>query len=223
MVHSPHLLSVVEIRRIEAAALASDPQPPLMQRAGLALAEQARQMLAELGHGADALAHAPPAVLVLAGPGNNGGDALVAARHLAASGIAVSVILAGDPARLPIDAGRALEDWLAAGGGLAGDWPAQPPNLIIDGLLGIGISRPPGRPIADLILRANRSGVPILAIDVPSGLDADSGAALEPCIRATATLTFLADKPGLHRGEGPACAGVVRCDRLGCEAFAAPD
>jgi hydroxyethylthiazole kinase-like uncharacterized protein yjeF len=228
---SEPLLSVAQVRAIEAAAQATSPQPPLMERAGRVVAEQALGMLAEAAvaptHGAGIAtetAEQPAAsarVLVLAGPGNNGGDALVAARHLRAAGVSVCTMLAGDPARLPPDAGRALEHWLAAGGSLAAEWPLATPDLIIDGLLGIGISRAPADAIASLVRKANASGAPVLAIDVPSGLDADTGVALEPAIRAQRTVTFLGDKLGLHRGDGPACAGVVVTEWLGCRAASA--
>jgi len=194
-----------------------------MERAGRTIADAALGMLAQV---AGSVVLTPPGrgvsphVLVLAGPGNNGGDALVAARHLRAAGLRVSAILVGDPTRLPHDAADALDGWLAAGGGLDGEWPPVAPDLIIDGLLGIGISRAPAGPIADLIRRANASRAPVLAIDVPSGLDADTGIAHEPAIRAQRTLTFLGDKTGLHQRDGPAFAGEVSCDWLGCEAFA---
>lgn len=219
---SESLLSIAQIRAIEDAAQATLPQPPLMERAGRVVAEQALGMLAaEAATGIAAQPVLPARVLVLAGPGNNGGDALVAARHLLDAGVQVCVMLAGDPARLPPDAARALDLWLAVGGSLTAEWPAATPDLIIDGLLGIGISRAPSGAIADLVRNTNASGAPVLAIDVPSGLDADTGVALEPAVRARRTVTFLGDKLGLHRGDGPACAGAVVTDWIGCEAFAA--
>jgi hydroxyethylthiazole kinase-like uncharacterized protein yjeF len=221
-------LSVAQVRAIEAAAQATSPQPPLMERAGRRVAEQALSLLADAAMPAPAasgvaagLSAGPARVLVLAGPGNNGGDALVAARHLLASGLRVSVMLAGDPVRLPPDASRALDRWLAAGCSLTAEWPAATPDLIIDGLLGIGISRAPSGEIADLVRKANASGAPVLAIDVPSGLDADTGVAFEPAIRAQRTVTFLGDKLGLHRVDGPACGGVVVTEWLDCRPFAA--
>lgn len=231
------LFSVAQVRAIEAAAQATRPDPPLMARAGSVVARVAIEMLSPPGSTPSSHPPAPssspadyraatkvsssPRVLVLAGPGNNGGDALVAARHLLAAGVGVSAMLVGDPTRLPHDAADALEGWLAAGGGLDGAWPPVAPDLIIDGLLGIGISRAPSGAIADLIHHANASGAPILAIDVPSGLDADTGIAHQPAVRAKRTVTFLGDKTGLHRHDGPACAGEVSCDWLGCEAFVA--
>lgn len=201
---SGRLFSIAEVRAFEAQAQATDPQPPLMRRAGAAIARAARNMLEE-----------GQSVLVLAGPGNNGGDALVAARLLRIEGYGVSVVLAGDPARLPADAAQAYADWLAVGGGVRSHWPPGDWALVIDGLLGIGISRDPDGTIADLIRNANASGVPVLAIDVPSGLDADTGIARIPAIRARRTVTFLGDKIGLRRRDGPACAGEVSCDWLG--------
>ncbi len=202
-----------------------------MERAGDVVARVAMEMLMRrpladspspsAPHRATTQPSRPVRILVLAGPGNNGGDALVAARHLLAAGVGVSAVLVGDPTRLPHDAANALDAWLAAGGSLEGAWPPGEPDLIIDGLLGIGISRAPSGAIADLIRHANASGAPILAIDVPSGLDADTGVAHDPAIRARCTVTFLGDKTGLHQHDGSALAGEVSCDWLGCEAFVA--
>lgn len=199
-----------DIRRVEAAAFAQDPPAPLMERAGLAAAELARERLDD-----------GQRVLVLAGPGNNGGDAFIVARHLAAWWHTVEVLFTGDAARLPADAAAALARWREAGGTLRTDWPGVRPDLIIDGLFGIGLARDLSGMHADLIARANASGVPILALDVPSGLDATTGAVHGTAIRATDTATFIALKPGLLTLDGPDHAGRVHVCPLGLDLSAA--
>ncbi|MCX7891425.1 MAG: NAD(P)H-hydrate dehydratase [Burkholderiales bacterium] len=200
--------TVAAIRDIEAAAFAQSPPAPLMQRAGLATAELARELA-----GGDAAG-----VLVLAGPGNNGGDALEAAVHLKRWFFRPSVVFAGDAARLPPDAAAALARWRDAGGELLAEIPQRPFGLVIDGLFGIGLKRPLEGRYAALIDAANRMGARVLAVDVPSGLDADTGAALGATVRATHTLTFIALKPGLLTLDGPDHAGTVQVAALGLDA-----
>lgn len=203
------LYRAAEIRALEAAA----GEAPLMRRAGAAAARLAAALSAERD--------AP--VLVLAGPGNNGGDAFVAASGLRAAGHRVHLVFAGDPERLPADAAAARADYLAAGGSeAAGIPPATGWGLIVDGLFGIGLTRPPAGRHADLIAAANllarQQGCPLLALDVPSGLDADTGVAHAPAITATHTLTFIAGKPGLHTGDGPDHCGTILTDPIGLAA-----
>ncbi|MCA3143707.1 MAG: NAD(P)H-hydrate dehydratase [Betaproteobacteria bacterium] len=202
----PPVLRVPEVRAVEAAALAGSPRPALMERAGDAAARCALDMLG----GAQR-------VLVLAGPGNNGGDALVAARRLREAWLPVTVVLLGDSARLPADAAAALAAWCASGGAVATALPAAgpAPDLVVDGLLGIGAARPLAGPLALAVDCINHAGCPVLSLDVPSGLDADSGAVHGAAVRATRTLTFIALKPGLLTLEGPDHAGVVDVADLG--------
>src|SRR5882724_3625843 len=194
-----------EIREIEQAALSQPSPPPLMARAGVAVAEFARDMLGDRGK----------RVLLLAGPGNNGGDAFVAARQLKQWWYDVTVVFTGTQAKLQDDAKVALADWRAAGGALHesipsnGDW-----HLIVDGLFGIGLERPLDGKHAELVNWSNGSGVPILAIDIPSGLHADSGRVLGCAVRARHTLTFIGLKAGLFTLDGPDYAGDVRLESL---------
>ena len=193
-----------ELRRVEAAARGL----PLMERAGLAAADVARRH----DRARDG------SVLVLAGPGNNGGDAFVVARRLRELFFDVAVVFRGDAARLPADAGNAHRAFVDAGGTTITDTPAGwRGSLIVDGLFGIGLARPLAAEYASLVERANGSGIPILALDVPSGLDADTGAARGPTIRAAATATFLGLKPGLLTGDGIDCCGDVSVHALGLE------
>ncbi|ROH85537.1 NAD(P)H-hydrate dehydratase [Pseudomethylobacillus aquaticus] len=179
---------------------------PLMQRAGAAIAAYVRQ-----------IALPGSRLLVLAGPGNNGGDALVAASLLHHDYV-LNVVMFGDPQRLPDQAAQACRDWQASGGELhtalpvLGDTPGY--ALVLDGLFGIGLARPLQGGAAALVQQVNALGVPVLALDVPSGLCADTGAVLGVAIQARYTLTFLAHKPGLYTHDGPDHAGRVQLARL---------
>lgn len=195
---------VAAIRAVEAAAFALTPPPDLMERAGLAAADCARRLL---GDGRR--------VLVLAGPGNNGGDALVAARHLRAAWLDVTVAFCGRAETLPPDAAAALTAWQAAGGTLRPDLPERlDHDLVLDGLFGIGLARNLEGVPARWVDRINASGRPVLAIDIPSGLHADTGRILGDCIRAAHTLTFIALKPGLLTRAGPDVCGTIQVDTL---------
>src|ERR1700682_3743020 len=183
------ILRVAELRAIEARAVGA----PLMERAGLAAAEIARSMLAI--HSAR--------VLVLAGPGNNGGDAFVVARSLKSWVFEVVVAFCGGAGALACDAAAAHRAGRNAGGATVREWPDGSFGLIIDGLFGIGLARAIEGVPAQWIARANASALPVLALDIPSGLDADTGVARSPAIRASATATVIALKPGLLTGDGP--------------------
>ena len=176
----------------------------LMERAGTAAAEVALGLVDGSG-----------AVVVLAGPGNNGGDAFVVARRLHAGGREVVTVFAGDAARLPADAAAAHRALVAAGGAIVQGPPVARAALIVDGLFGIGLARPPAAPYDGWIAWANAAQAPRLALDVPSGIDADSGSARGVAVRATATATFLAWKIGLLTGDGLDCAGRTSLHSLG--------
>lgn len=195
------LFDVPAIRAIEQAAAAQLPPHTLMQRAGLAVARLA-------------LALAPHArkVWIACGPGNNGGDGLEAAQHLLARGKEVIVTLAGDPASAPEDARTALQRARAAGITIS----TQPPaawDLAVDALLGIGASRSPQGSLRETVQRLNAGGRPVLAVDIPSGLQASTGQGLS--VQATWTLSFLGLKPGLFTAHGRDAAGEVWTDDLG--------
>ncbi len=202
------LYDVAQLRAIERQALSGVPAGTLMQRAGAATAALASRLTGE----------ASSSMLVLAGPGNNGGDALDAAARLCERGHRVSVVLLADATRLPADAAAALQRARNSNVSFIpladtdGDWA-----LAIDGLFGIGLVRAPEGEFLAAIDRLNALGCPILAIDVPSGLDADTGNRIGqgPAVRADHTLTFIGDKPGLHTAEGRDHAGQVHVDALG--------
>ena len=160
-----------EIREIERKA----GDLPLMERAGRAAAD----MAAELCAGKD--------ILVLAGPGNNGGDARIAAARLEERFFRVKVV--SHPRELPLE-----KSW----------------GLVIDGLFGIGLARNITGDYAQLVEYVNRQRCPVLALDVPSGIQSDTGQVLGCAVRATHTITFIALKPGLLTLDGPDHCGEIR-------------
>ncbi|MGP8124878.1 MAG: NAD(P)H-hydrate epimerase [Nitrososphaerales archaeon] len=160
----------------------------LMENAGSAVASLSRLLLGGSAVG--------KRVAVLAGKGNNGGDGLVTGRHLHNWGAEVRVVLSDREAMGPVPARqlsgveRAGVSVYGAGESLSGF------DLLVDALLGYNSRGNPRDPVAGMILNANASGVPILAVDIPSGLDATSGEPNDPCIEATATLTLGFPKTG---------------------------
>jgi hydroxyethylthiazole kinase-like uncharacterized protein yjeF len=168
-----------------------------MQRAGLATARLA-------------LALAPHArsIWVACGPGNNGGDGLEAALHLQQWGKAPVVTWLGSPGQAPADALASYQRAQAAGVHFAETPPANA-DLCIDALLGIGATRAPEGQLAAWIAHLNTFQAPVLAIDLPSGLNADTGASSGPCVKAQHTLSLLTLKPGLFTALGRDMAGQV--------------
>ncbi|MBE7367904.1 NAD(P)H-hydrate dehydratase [Ramlibacter pallidus] len=195
---------IAATRRIEQRAAAALPPHALMRRAGLAVARLA-------------LAVAPHArtVWVACGPGNNGGDGFEAALHLKAWGKEPLVTQVGDEARMPLDARDALQRARAAGVQFAGEAPAQC-ELAIDALLGIGSTRPPEGRLRDLMVQMTARARAVLSVDVPSGLDADTGSRAATVL-ATHTLSLLTLKPGLFTAQGRDACGQVWFDDLGHE------
>jgi hydroxyethylthiazole kinase-like uncharacterized protein yjeF len=202
------LLDATFSREHEKAALAQHSAGSLMDAAGLAVAKLALAQWPRARH-----------VAVWAGPGNNGGDGLVAARHLHQAGLSVQVHLLAEPARLPEDAARALSQAVATGVSVK-DWadagsdmdPA--PDLVIDALLGLGVSRAPEGRIAQAITLINQRACAVLAVDLPTGLHPDTGALLgDEAVRASATVSLLNLKQGCFTGQGRDHAGQTwLCD-----------
>jgi NAD(P)H-hydrate epimerase len=159
---------------------------------------------------------------VLCGTGNNGGDGLAAARHLHRWGRLHSVACI-DPSRLKDAAGAEADALEKAGVQIEVAPRLGGAQVVLDALLGTGLSRAPEGDYAEWIRLANDSGIRVIAADVPSGLDADSGHAYDPCIRAHTTVTLALPKPGLLHGDGPDHAGEVWVADIGVpnEAFAA--
>ncbi|MEC5344023.1 bifunctional ADP-dependent NAD(P)H-hydrate dehydratase/NAD(P)H-hydrate epimerase [Brenneria populi] len=161
--------------------------------------------------------------LILAGHGNNGGDAYVVAGLAQDAGITPYVAACAGNRDLPDEARAARQAWLDRGATIQ---PAEAPwpediDLIIDGLLGTGLSDAPRSPYAELIARVNAHPAAVVAIDVPSGLNAETGTCAGEAINADRTVTFIALKPGLLTGRARDCVGRLHYDDLGLSAWLA--
>lgn len=203
------LLSVSEMMRADALAVAGGvPGLQLMEAAGKAVADAVRARWPRRR------------VLVLAGPGNNGGDGFVAARHLAGEGWDVRVALLGERVNLKGDAAHHAARW--AGNLL----PLSPDilndgDLVIDALFGAGLTRPLSGVAAAVVSQLVARGMPCLAVDLPSGLVGDSGIPLgEAVVRATATVTFFRKKPAHLLWPGRGLCGDVTLADIGIPAAA---
>lgn len=159
-------------------------------------------------------------ISVLCGGGNNGGDGHVLAALAAVAGVAVQRIAVKPLEELEGDAARAAEMATAAGVGCE-PWRrgiAFDGEVIVDALLGTGLSGEVRGAFREAIEAINACGLPVLAIDIPSGLAADTGAELGVAVRASCTVTFIGDKIGLHTGRAPALVGEVHFRALGVDA-----
>lgn len=160
----------------------------LMENAGRAVAEVTLKLAAEL--------HRPSArIAVLCGPGNNGGDGFVAARHLRDRGFDVRVFLLGERTALKGDAAEMARRWPLPIRPATPD-ALQSMNIVIDALFGAGLSRPLDGAAAELVDAVNEGGIPVVAVDVPSGLNGTTGESAGPVIRARKTVTFFRKKLG---------------------------
>jgi NAD(P)H-hydrate epimerase len=196
-------LSREEIRAVDTRAADDFAMPTvvLMENAGRGAADLLHERVRS------SVISDPPRILVLCGPGNNGGDGGVVARHLDLWGFAVEVLWLADPSRLR---GDAAIQWQILERMELGQtsWPGEPPgdldariaraDWIVDGLLGTGLTRPVEGALRQVIEAMNQSGRPVLALDLPSGLDADSGRPLGVAVHATVTATFVAPKLGFN-------------------------
>lgn len=152
-------------------------------------------------------------IVALAGSGNNGGDALGAVRHLSGWGAHVGVVLSGPAERLRQLARRQHD--ILANLGIVGGTTVDEADLLIDGLLGYSASGPPRDAVADLIRAANASRLPILAVDLPSGLHPDTGEPLGVTIRAALTVTLALPKRGLIGTRSRALVGDLLLADIG--------
>lgn len=198
------LLTVSAMRCVDASAIAGGtPGSTLMLKAGAAVAERARAHLPEGGR-----------PLILCGPGNNGGDGFVAGRLLKEAGYAVALRLFGEMSALHGDAALAARDW---NGPVE---PARPEDLsgfdlIVDALYGAGLSRGIDGAARALIEAVIRTGTPVLAVDVPSGIDGDTGAIRGIAPRAIETVTFVRLKPGHLLQPGRSHCGALHVADIG--------
>jgi ADP-dependent NAD(P)H-hydrate dehydratase / NAD(P)H-hydrate epimerase len=156
------------------------------------------------------------------GIGNNAGDGLAAARHLHRWGRLASVSCV-DAGRLRGPAGRERDALAKLGIDVLSELRLEGAQVVVDAIFGTGLSRKPEGTFAAWIEVINGCGLPVIAIDIPSGLDADTGVAYAPCVRANTTVTLGLAKPGLLKSDGPALAGDVWLTDIGVpfEAYAA--
>ncbi|MCC7632956.1 NAD(P)H-hydrate dehydratase [Stenotrophomonas rhizophila] len=193
------LFDIAAARRIDAQASA------LLGDGGAALMEQAGQAAWQC-----LLRHWPQAqrICVLVGPGNNGGDGYVLARLARQAGRQVQVLRLPDAAPATPLAQRAVAGFTAAGGSVAAfDTSLPDADVLVDALYGLGLNRAPGAAAQGLIEAVNQAGIPVLALDVPSGVDADRGAVPGVAVRASVTVQFIVRHQGLYTGAALEHAG----------------
>jgi hydroxyethylthiazole kinase-like uncharacterized protein yjeF len=163
----------------------------------------------------------PQGTVVACGVGNNAGDGLAAARHLHRWGKLASVCCL-NAARLPSAAARELEALGRIGIQVTSDLRLSGARAVVDAILGTGLSRRPEGNFATWIEAINSAGLQVIAVDVPSGLDADTGDAYAPSVKAQTTVTLGLPKPGLLQADGPRLAGEIWVADIGVpfEAYA---
>lgn len=201
------LYTAAQVRELDRLAIQERGIPgyELMCRAGAALARQVESDWSQV-----------ETLCVLCGPGNNGGDGYVLARLMSAAGRRVQVLAVADPDKLRGDARRAADDFRHVGGvidSFRGELPSSA-GLLVDALLGTGLDRAVGGDYRAAIEAINRHPAPVLAVDIPSGLHADSGREMGAAVVAHTTVTFIGRKRGLYTADGVSCAGRVIFDDL---------
>ena len=150
-------------------------------------------------------------ILVICGAGNNGGDGYIIARLALEAGMGVVLCALKDPSGLQGDAALAASRWQDAGG-IAQTWPLQGDvefDLVFDALLGTGLDREPAGIFGAAVDFINAAGKPVVAVDIPSGLNADSGVVMGRAVKADLTVTFIGNKRGLYTADGPDQSGQV--------------
>jgi NAD(P)H-hydrate epimerase len=202
------LYTAAQVRGLDNAAINDFDIPgyELMCRAGRAVVVAARERYASSSRW-----------LILCGPGNNGGDGYVVARLAAEAGVDVTLCSLTDPARLSGDAATASADWQSAGGEIL-SWPLADGSsfdLAFDALLGTGITRDVDGNFLQAIEYLNQLECPKIAIDIPSGLNADTGCVMGVAVHAKSTVTFVGRKRGMYTSSGPDCCGDITFDDLG--------
>ena len=206
-------LTRAQVREIDRRAIEEYhiPGVVLMENAARGVVELAAKMLSGL---------AGSNVLIVCGGGNNGGDGFAVARHLHNLQFAVEVLTAVDPAELK---GEAQVNWDIVNVMKIKTAPANPDliaqhpsDLVIDALFGTGLSSPPRAESLALIQAINKQSAPVLAVDVPSGLDCDKGEPMGSCVRAARTVTFVAEKVGFAKPRAKHFIGDVTVVDIGC-------
>lgn len=217
----PMVLTRDQVRRVDQIAIQRYRIP------GIVLMENAARGAAE----AIGRRWPPPAdVLILCGGGNNGGDGLAIVRHLVNRGYDATIGLCVDPAKY---AGDALTNWEivrrmnVATVALTPEWldvsakdPTEDPDLVVDAIFGTGLTKPPRDPFPKIVAAVDRwraAGAAVVAIDLPSGLDCDTGHPLGPAaVKADLTVTFVGLKAGFLRERAAAYTGQVVVADIGC-------
>ncbi len=202
-----HIYTADSVRRMDRYAIESLAVPgyELMTRAGRAALVVLRAVWPVAAR-----------VAVVCGAGNNAGDGYVLARLAREAGLTVDVMALGEPQKLRGDARQAFDEFVATGGEVH-SWAPQRAcgtDVIVDAILGTGLDRPLEGAFRDAIEEINVARRPVLAIDVPSGLNADTGEVLGAAVRADRTVSFVGLKLGFYVGAGPDCTGIVVFDGL---------
>jgi NAD(P)H-hydrate epimerase len=212
MSDSPLRLTRAQVREIDRRSIEQYHIP------GIVLMENAARGAAEVACGL--LGGEARRVMIVCGAGNNGGDGLAIARHLHNRGHQVLIAATIDPETIQGDARINFEIVRAMGliRVLAPDAALTDPSvdLIVDAVLGTGLHGPPRSPSGEVIQAINRTAAPKLAIDIPSGLDCDTGEPLGACVRASRTVTFVAEKAGFANPASKAFTGEVIVADIGC-------
>ncbi len=207
-------ISAEEIRRMDEASIRDYciPSLLLMENAGRSVSDVISRE------------YKPCKVLIFAGKGNNGGDGLVVARHLENHGYSVQVALLEDPVRLKADPllNFSIVSKMSIPCVLMAAYPEEKmlgfcreSELVVDAIFGVGIHSPVHGIFEKAIRAINRSQKPVVSIDIPSGLDADTGQVHGVAVKATKTVTLALPKRGLFEGEGPRYAGEIEVVDIG--------
>ncbi len=201
------LYTAEQVRRLDQSAIEAHGIPgiELMEHAGRSVFESARLKFPEAAKW-----------LIFCGGGNNGGDGYIVARRAREAGLSVHVCALKSIDFLSGDAATAASRWRQAGGEIH-SWPVRDLDsydLLVDALLGTGLDRAPGGDYASAIDMMNRSPAAIVAVDIPSGLNADTGNVMGIASQADLTVTFIGRKRGLYTADGPDYAGVVQFSDL---------
>ena len=213
------IASAAQMKEIDRVAIEERkiPSPVLMERAARHAAEEALAFLKE------GKKREPFRIAVFCGPGNNGGDGVAAARFLAEKGMKVRAFLVGSREKLTADT-RLMEERLREAGLLLEDWQAEAENseqkswcasadLILDALLGIGLKGEVRPDVREVLLWLDSLGIPVLAVDIASGISTDTGAVLGAALHAALTVTFTLPKFGHYEGQGAYYTGRLKvCD-----------
>ncbi|GMQ97313.1 MAG: NAD(P)H-hydrate dehydratase [Gammaproteobacteria bacterium] len=197
-----NLYSAAQVREIDRIAIEDEgiPAYSLMCRAGAAAYSALRAYWLRVHR-----------LVVVCGPGNNGGDGYVLARLAMQDGLAVKLVQVGEESRLNGAARQAADEFHAVGGQTLcwNESLLRDADVVVDGLFGTGLDRPLNHPILEVAKAMNKSTIPVLALDIPSGLHADTGQVLGAAVNAELTVTFIARKLGLYTGEGPELSGSI--------------